>query len=172
LALTTKVGLKLGEHTKHIQEALAGRCAGVNRPLGGFQDGPLQFADAARETINAGNQRNVAEVQKLQNGAESLTAFGRVAAPLLRTDDLTRGPRSAALPASAFAEAFAMLSTQAVSEDCVTYDREGDAKRRSAPARRLDRRYVDLFHLHHRLERAFGHLGISIGDCLDRRDLP
>jgi hypothetical protein len=111
-------------------------------------DDVLQFADAARETINAGNQQNVAEVQKLQNGAKSLTPS--VVVPLhLSVRD--RRPRCAALPASAFAEAFAMLSTQAVSEDCVTYDREGDARRRSAPARCLDRRYVDLFHLHHRL---------------------
>ena len=45
----------------------------------------------------------------------------------------------------------------------------------SAAARRLDCSDVDLFHLHHRIERALGGSGIGIGDRFgqsDRRDLP
>ena len=45
----------------------------------------------------------------------------------------------------------------------------------STAVRRLDCSDVDLFHLHHRIERAFGGSGIGIGDrsCQgDRRNLP
>src|SRR5438552_18124306 len=45
----------------------------------------------------------------------------------------------------------------------------------STAARRLDCSDVDLFHLHHRIERALGGSGIGIGDRFrqgDRRDLP
>ena len=45
----------------------------------------------------------------------------------------------------------------------------------STAARRLDCSDVDLFHLHHRIERALGDSGIGIGDRLDqgdRRNLP
>src|SRR5438552_14772553 len=45
----------------------------------------------------------------------------------------------------------------------------------STAARRFDCSDVDLFHLHHRIERALGDSGIGIGNCLgqgDRRDLP
>jgi hypothetical protein len=33
LALSAQVGLELGEHTQHVQEAFAGRRAGVDRLL-------------------------------------------------------------------------------------------------------------------------------------------
>src|SRR6185369_13798503 len=45
----------------------------------------------------------------------------------------------------------------------------------STAARRLDRSDVDLFHLHHRIERALGSRGVGIGYRLgqsDRRNLP
>src|SRR6188768_3491849 len=45
----------------------------------------------------------------------------------------------------------------------------------STAARRLDGSDVDLFHLHHRIERAFGGGSIGIGDRFrqgDRRNLP
>src|SRR5262245_27476963 len=45
----------------------------------------------------------------------------------------------------------------------------------STAARRLDCSDVDLFHLHHCIERAFGDSGIGIGDCAgqdDWRNLP
>src|SRR4051812_28910479 len=45
----------------------------------------------------------------------------------------------------------------------------------STAARRLDCSDVDLFHLHHRVERALGDRGIRIGDRFgqdDRRNLP
>src|ERR1700681_3980038 len=45
----------------------------------------------------------------------------------------------------------------------------------STPARLLDCSDVDLFHLHHRIERALGDGGIGIGDRFrqdDRRNLP
>src|SRR5262245_23524131 len=45
----------------------------------------------------------------------------------------------------------------------------------STAARRLDCSDVDLFHLHHRIERALGGSGIGIGDRFrqgDRRNLP
>src|SRR6187455_1731395 len=44
-----------------------------------------------------------------------------------------------------------------------------------AAARRLDFGDVDLFHRHHRIERALGYSGIAIGDRFgqcNRRDLP
>jgi hypothetical protein len=62
LALTTQVGLELCEHTEHVEEALAGGSAGVDRLFGGFQarafcferaDDVLQIADRAREAMNA-----------------------------------------------------------------------------------------------------------------------
>ena len=48
-------------------------------------------------------------------------------------------------------------------------------RRTSTAARRLDFSDVDLFHLHHRIERALGDSGIRIGDRFgqdDRRNLP
>ena len=45
----------------------------------------------------------------------------------------------------------------------------------STAASRLDCSDVDLFHLHHRIERALGEIGIGIGDRFrqgDRRNLP
>jgi hypothetical protein len=48
-------------------------------------------AGAPREAIDAGDHKNVAGVQEFQDGPESLTAFGRGPAPLLRPDDLAAG---------------------------------------------------------------------------------
>jgi hypothetical protein len=38
LPLAAKVGLELGEHAEHVQEAFAGGRAGVDRLLRGLQD--------------------------------------------------------------------------------------------------------------------------------------
>jgi hypothetical protein len=61
LALPAKVHLELREHAQHVQEALAGRRAGVDRLLRGPRDCParpdsaddvLEVSDAPSETID------------------------------------------------------------------------------------------------------------------------
>jgi hypothetical protein len=92
--------LELGEDPEHVQEALAGGRAGVDRLLGRLEaraasphcaDDVLQIADAPGEAIDAGDHPNVAGVQEFQHGAERLASFGRGAASLLGPDDLTTG---------------------------------------------------------------------------------
>src|SRR3954470_5951819 len=70
LSLFAQVGLELREHPEHIEEALAGRAAGIDRLLGGLQRGALrlhgpndvlQVSDAAGEPVDpreGGAERN------------------------------------------------------------------------------------------------------------------
>jgi hypothetical protein len=71
--------LELGEDPEHVQEALAGGRAGVDRLLGRLEagapppNGPddvLEVSDAPGNAIDAGDHQDVAGVQKLQDGAE------------------------------------------------------------------------------------------------------
>jgi hypothetical protein len=98
LTLAAQVGLELGEHAQHVEEALSGGGAGVDRLLGRLEGGAaradraddvLQIADAPGQAIDAGDHENVPGVQKFQHGAECLTSLGRGPAPLLGPDDLT-----------------------------------------------------------------------------------
>jgi hypothetical protein len=93
--------LELGEDPEHVQEALAGGRAGVDRLLGRLEaraasphcaDDVLQIADAPGEAIDAGDRQDVVGVQEFQHSAERLTAFGRGSAPLVGSDDLAACP--------------------------------------------------------------------------------
>jgi peptidoglycan/LPS O-acetylase OafA/YrhL len=80
LAMSTgRMPCAFGEHAQHVQEALAGRRAGVDRLLRGLQnraacahsaDDVLKVADAPGEAINPGDHQNVAGVQEFQHRAQ------------------------------------------------------------------------------------------------------
>jgi hypothetical protein len=68
LTFAPQVGFELGEDTEHIEEALAGGCAGIDRLLSGLQDRALRFegadnilqvADRARQAIDTRDHQHV-----------------------------------------------------------------------------------------------------------------
>jgi hypothetical protein len=72
LQLAAQIGLELGEHAQHVEEALSRRSAGVDGLLCGFQDRParpdstndvVKIADAPGEAIDAGHHQHVAGVK-------------------------------------------------------------------------------------------------------------
>jgi hypothetical protein len=76
MAFAPEVGLELGEHAEHIEEALAGGCAGIDRLFGRLRDGTaspysahdvLEIADASREPINTGDHQHVTVAKKIED---------------------------------------------------------------------------------------------------------
>jgi hypothetical protein len=94
------VGLELGEHAEHVEEALAGGGAGVDRLLARLQGGALglqgaddilEVADAARQAIDPGDHQHIALAQEVEYGAQLLAAGRGSAAALLRSNDFAAG---------------------------------------------------------------------------------
>jgi hypothetical protein len=79
LALLAQVSLELCEYPEHIQKALAGRCASIDRLLGGFESGTfslhsandvLKISDTAGKPIDASDHQHVTLTQEVENGAK------------------------------------------------------------------------------------------------------
>jgi hypothetical protein len=73
----------LGEHTQHVQKALPGGRAGVDRLLGRHEAGAappnvpddvLQVADASGQAIDTGDYQNVTGMQEFEQGSQLLAA--------------------------------------------------------------------------------------------------
>ncbi len=75
LPLASKVGFELGEYAKHDEEALAGGCTDVDRPLCGLQDGAADSVQHAGcpadrrccQAIDPGYHQHVTVSQKAEN---------------------------------------------------------------------------------------------------------
>src|SRR3954463_15176604 len=95
LPLAPEIGLELGEHTEHVEEGLAGRGAGVDRLLGGFQRDPalpefvdevLQVPNAARQAIDPGHHEGVPRLEEVEQDLELGPAVASRAACLFGPD--------------------------------------------------------------------------------------
>ncbi len=96
-ALVADGSLELREDAKHLQEASSGRCAGVDRLLGGSKGDLLLFKfvydrgelrERVGKAVNAGHNNHVTGSCKVDQGQKCHPTLGGRAAPRFLTGNL------------------------------------------------------------------------------------